>query len=228
MASWEPVLQGLYVFLPAYMANMSPVFSAKLVPGWTTPIDGGRMHRDGRRVLGDGKTWRGLVGGGILAGITAVLLGLIAPPYHASGALAGWDFGMQGFAGAPIGFDGATCSPEGVCTTVDAVVVPWYTVFLFGFVVGLFALAGDAVESFFKRRRGKERGAPWVPFDQLDFVVFGLLGMIVASPLLPTGWVQAALLHHWGILTVIVVGTPVLHLVVNRIGYWLRLKDVPW
>lgn len=228
MAFWEPILQGLYVFLPAYMANMSPVFSAKLAPRWSAPIDGGRMHRDGKRVLGDGKTWRGLVGGGLLAGLTALLLGVIAPPYDGGGALAGWDFGLQGFAGPPIGFDGVSCTPDGQCSTVDASSASWYAIFLFGFVVGLFALVGDAVESFVKRRLGKERGAPWFPFDQLDFVVFGLLGMVVASPLLPTGWVQAALTDHWGVLITIIVGTPALHLLVNRIGYWLRLKDVPW
>jgi CDP-2,3-bis-(O-geranylgeranyl)-sn-glycerol synthase len=60
------LLQVLYFFLPAYLANMSPV----LVRGWFSalaiPIDGGKTLR-GKRVLGEHKTWRGLLAG-IVAG----------------------------------------------------------------------------------------------------------------------------------------------------------------
>ena len=61
------VIQILYFFLPAYFANMSPV----LVRGWfcafALPIDGGRRLW-GKRILGDHKTWRGLLAG-IVAGM---------------------------------------------------------------------------------------------------------------------------------------------------------------
>ena len=50
------VLSALWLFLPAYVSNMMPVFV-----GGGRPIDGGRAWRDGRRMLGDGKTWRGLL-----------------------------------------------------------------------------------------------------------------------------------------------------------------------
>lgn len=210
---WQHILQALWLFLPAYVANMSPVFTAKLLPWWKAPIDGGRVHKDGRRVLGDGKTWRGLVGGGVTGGLTAVAMGA-----GAAGVFAGWDFGMRGYCDRPIG-DLSAC---------DAISIPWYSVFLFGFTVGFAALVGDAVESYFKRRRGKERGAPWFPFDQLDFVVFGLLGFLLGAPFLASDFAIVALTDHWLILTTILVGTPALHLLVNRIGYWLRLKEVPW
>jgi CDP-2,3-bis-(O-geranylgeranyl)-sn-glycerol synthase len=49
--------------LPAYVAG--PI--AVLVGGGK-PIDFGKKHRDGRRILGDGKTWAGLLGG-TMAGI---------------------------------------------------------------------------------------------------------------------------------------------------------------
>jgi CDP-2,3-bis-(O-geranylgeranyl)-sn-glycerol synthase len=56
------VLQVLWLFVPAYLANMSPVF----VQGWferlATPIDGGKRFR-GTRIFGDHKTWRGLLAG---------------------------------------------------------------------------------------------------------------------------------------------------------------------
>lgn len=63
------VLQVLWFFVPAYLANMSPV----LVCGWfqrlATPIDCGLSFR-GKRILGDHKTWRGLLAG-IVVGTSA-------------------------------------------------------------------------------------------------------------------------------------------------------------
>lgn len=55
------VVTGLWAMLPAYVPN-----NAAVLAGGGAPIDGGRSL-DGRRLLGDGKTWRGTVGG-ILAG----------------------------------------------------------------------------------------------------------------------------------------------------------------
>ncbi len=52
------VLQGIWLIFPAYVAGPGAVLL-----GGGRPIDGGRTHKDGRRYLGDGKTWRGLVGG---------------------------------------------------------------------------------------------------------------------------------------------------------------------
>lgn len=196
--AWTAVLEGLWLFLPAYVANMAPVLVAKLLPKWDAPIDGGRNARDGKRVLGPGKTWRGLAGGAVAGALVAVLLSSIA-----FGVFADDDFGRA--AGSPV-----------------------WAVALFGGLVGAMALVGDAVKSYFKRRRGKERGQPWVPFDQLDFVVFGLLAVAAGSPLLADGWVRHAFLDDWLVLATIVVLTPGLHFLVNVIGYWLKLKDVPW
>jgi CDP-2,3-bis-(O-geranylgeranyl)-sn-glycerol synthase len=223
------ILQALWLFLPAYVANMSPVFSSKLIPKWSAPIDGGRMAKDGKRVMGDGKTWRGLAGGAVAGGFTALAMSAIAPAAGAAGWLAGWDFSAAGYYGGAIGGGAPPCPTDvSPCGTVDIASRAWYAIFLFGAIVGFFALSGDAIESYFKRRRGKERGAPWIPFDQLDFVVFGLVGMLVAAQLLADGWLMEAMFGHWGILATLLMGSPVLHLSVNRIGYWLKLKDVPW
>lgn len=66
MSYAHDVLQVLYFFLPAYLANISPV----LIRGWlealAIPIDAGRSV-SGKRILGDHKTWRGLLAG-IVAG----------------------------------------------------------------------------------------------------------------------------------------------------------------
>ena len=79
----EQIPQALWFFLPAYVANpMAVVF------GGGTPIDFGRALRDGERLFGDGKTWRGLVGGtgaGAVAGLfLSLVANLVAP---------GWSFG---------------------------------------------------------------------------------------------------------------------------------------
>lgn len=199
--AWDGIWRGLWLFLPAYLANMAPVFVAKLIPGWNAPIDGGRLAADGRPILGPGKTWRGLVGGAVLAGFMALLMAALAPIMGI--VPASDDFGRS-----------LGASPSNI--------------FLFGAAVGAMALLGDAVKSYFKRRRNIVRGGSWFPFDQLDFVVFGLAGVFLFAWLLPPGWVAAAFVSDWVVLATIVVGTPALHLLVNRIGYWLKLKDVPW
>lgn len=56
------LLAALYFFVPAYVANMAPVFAKGHLAFLDRPLDGGATFR-GRRVLGDHKTWRGLVVG---------------------------------------------------------------------------------------------------------------------------------------------------------------------
>src|SRR5437773_6411567 len=46
---------------------------------------------------------------------------------------------------------------------------------LLGVLFGAGAMAGDSAKSFFKRRLGVEPGRPWIPFDQLDFVLGALV-----------------------------------------------------
>ena len=64
-------LGAIWYVLPAYFANATPnVF------GGGPPIDSGRLWRDGRPILGPGKTWRGLFVGiffGTLVGIIQAL-----------------------------------------------------------------------------------------------------------------------------------------------------------
>jgi CDP-2,3-bis-(O-geranylgeranyl)-sn-glycerol synthase len=84
------------------------------------------------------------------------------------------------------------------------------------------ALLGDLVKSFFKRRLGKDRGAKWLIVDQYDFVI----GAFVLLLLLQYEWVVATvtpLMVLW-----IIIMTPLLHRVVNIIGYLAGVKDVPW
>lgn len=78
----EAIPQAFWFFLPAFVANpMAVVF------GGGAPVDFGHALKDGERIFGDGKTWRGLVGG-TLAG--AVLGLLLSVPFDPS---SGWSFG---------------------------------------------------------------------------------------------------------------------------------------
>lgn len=52
----------LYFFVPAYLANMAPVVAQGHAEWLARPMDGGCSWR-GRRLLGDHKTWRGLLAG---------------------------------------------------------------------------------------------------------------------------------------------------------------------
>ena len=165
----------------------------------------------------------------------AIAMAGIAPHW---GLVHGLDFGHAGYwIGHPVGVERqpeCVFGANGNSTVGDCILAgrvqssAWATVFLFGAIIGTFALIGDAVKSYFKRRRGKEGGAPWVPFDQLDFVVFGLLAMAAFSWILPPGWVWHALTDDWLTLATLLLLTPILHVLVNRVGYWLGLKKVPW
>lgn len=85
-----------------------------------------------------------------------------------------------------------------------------------GLAFGLGALSGDLLKSFVKRRLSIPSGKPWVPFDQLDFVIGALLAV---SPLF-----SPSLTH----IVIIVIATPLLHLATNSIAYLLGLKKVWW
>ena len=67
----ECVFVVLLIMSPAYLANTIAVLT-----GGKYPIDQGKLHSDGNRILGDGKTWSGLIGGTI--GGMIVGYGLIA------------------------------------------------------------------------------------------------------------------------------------------------------
>jgi CDP-2,3-bis-(O-geranylgeranyl)-sn-glycerol synthase len=77
------------------------------------------------------------------------------------------------------------------------------------------ALIGDAVESFFKRQRGVKPGSLWFPFDQIDFIIGGLIFMIPFG--LPSFTVILAIfaLFFGG------------HIVITYFSYHLGFKEKP-
>jgi CDP-2,3-bis-(O-geranylgeranyl)-sn-glycerol synthase len=84
------------------------------------------------------------------------------------------------------------------------------------FLLATGAMVGDAAGSFIKRRLNMERGSPAPVLDQLNFVVGGILFARIVMPV-PLLWIL-----------IIVILTPFGHLLVNKTGYLLKMKDVPW
>lgn len=86
---------------------------------------------------------------------------------------------------------------------------------LYGFLVGFGALAGDAVESFFKRQVGIAPGHSWFPFDQLDSPIGVVL---VTWPLIT--------LTAWQYVFALILGLG-FWLLFSYVGWLLKLKDAP-
>ena len=175
------VVTALWAMLPAYVPN-----NVAVLTGGGRPIDGGRTW-GGRRVLGDGKTWRGTAAGTLAGVALALALNAVADA-----------------AGTALG-----------------VTPPTFPV-IAALGLSLGAMCGDIGASFLKRRTGRERGAPFPGLDQLDFVI----GALALATLLDFGWVTDT--FTLPVLVVVLVATPLLHVLTNAIAYALGVKDKPW
>ena len=91
-----------------------------------------------------------------------------------------------------------------------------YEFLLFGALGGFGALLGDTVESFFKRQLGIRSGRPFIPFDQIDYIVGFLLS---TSILISWQTHQVVFLIICGLL---------LNPITNIIGYILGIKKTYW
>ena len=180
------ILQALWIIIPAYIANASAV-----LVGGGTPIDFGKNWRDGKRILGDGKTWRGLISGTFI-GMTAGFGLVVAASYINS-------------------------SEYSFLHLTNFERFPLMVLIIFSICFG--ALLGDIIESFFKRRIGKDRGDDWIPFDQIDFILgvlffsFVISSIMQLSGLMSTNWFIENL-FPWQIIVLLLV-TPFFHLTAN-------------
>lgn len=84
-----------------------------------------------------------------------------------------------------------------------------------GVALGLGALIGDATASFFKRQLGIKSGNSWFPFDQIDYIIGGLL---FSYPFVhyTKQEVIAIFAIYFG-----------LHLLISYVGYLLKFKEKP-
>ena len=139
---FECIFIVLFIMAPAYLANTIAVLT-----GGRYPIDQGKLYSDGNRILGDGKTWSGLIGGTI------------------GGMVVGYGLAFLSVseAGQTL-FDELLRHPN------------WgENVLLVFFLLSFGALFGDMVASFYKRRQNLQRGAKFPILDMYDFIFMSLL-----------------------------------------------------
>ncbi|HLD56911.1 MAG TPA: CDP-2,3-bis-(O-geranylgeranyl)-sn-glycerol synthase, partial [archaeon] len=87
---------------------------------------------------------------------------------------------------------------------------------LVGALLGLGAIVGDLVGSFFKRRLGLRRGHPAPVLDQLDFIVGSFVFVSILFPA-KVGW-----------LILLAIITPFFHLSANYMAFLLGVKKEPY
>jgi CDP-2,3-bis-(O-geranylgeranyl)-sn-glycerol synthase len=90
---------------------------------------------------------------------------------------------------------------------------PWLAV---GLAQGVGAMVGDTLKSFFKRQIGIAPGHPWIPADELDFIVGAMV----------FGWPWLRLRP---IEVVLILGfTLVAHIVTNHVAFRIGIRDAKW
>jgi CDP-2,3-bis-(O-geranylgeranyl)-sn-glycerol synthase len=183
---FDDILFALWFFLPAGMANMIPIPIAKM-PG-LRKLDSPLDFGAafrGKRIFGSHKTWRGLIAGIIVATLTLWLQQYAVESY-------GWFAERAG--------------------AIDYLSLP--TVWL-GLVFAIGALGGDAIKSFFKRRRNKAPGQAWLPYDLVDHIV----GAAVLT--------MPFVLFDWWVYPVVFVIWLLINLFVSYSGYLIQIKERP-
>ena len=86
-------------------------------------------------------------------------------------------------------------------------------VFFLGFLIAFGALMGDMISSFFKRRQNIEPGKSWIPLDQISFVIGAFIFVYPFFREIPLlAWILNLILTFF------------LHIIVNRIGFWLKIS----
>lgn len=176
------IFQVLWFFLPVGLANSAPILIAKIpiFKKYSYPFDFYKTYR-GKRILGDHKTIRGLVGG-IIVGILTVYLQRYVVQTNSF------------FAGVVL---------------IDYAKI---NVVVFGAACAIGALGGDAMKSFFKRQIGVAPGKTWFPFDQIDYIVGGIIATLP--------FIQLSMSHY----ELLIVVWFALHPLFSLIGYYTGFK----
>lgn len=207
-------LMVLWLYLPGFLANTFAMMWGKWLPKtgygpW--PIDGGRNWKDGNRILGDGKTWNGLIGGSLTSGLLCMTIAL------AMGDVPSDNSATEIFAHPLTGYEGEWFDLGS----------PAASAFMLGTFLGFACLIGDSSGSFVKRRRGLKREgdvsskAPLLDTLPFALTVFAFGYLFLGDALLSQ---DITLIP----MVVLIIITPILHRTFNIIGYKLGWKDVPY
>lgn len=172
------LLEVLWFLLPAYFANMAPVFANALFKTKAKPID------FGKNIFGNHKTYRGFISGVLLA-ILIVYLQFLLVKIEFFNKISILDYEK-------------------------------INLILYGFLFGFGAMSGDLIKSFFKRKLKLKPGHKFIPLDQIDYVIGSFLFL---SILFFPGW----LFFFISLLVSFFA-----NIIVNQIGYWLKLRESKW
>lgn len=180
------ILFVMWFFLPAGIANLVPVLVSKV------PILRNfdypidfGLKFKDKPVFGSHKTWRGLIFG-IIFSILVLKFQVIIFNHN------DWFRSLM----AGINYDKLP-------------------VLNLGFLFALGALGGDVIESFVKRQVNIDPGKGWFPFDQIDYILGGILtsSFVITLSFSKYSW----LLIIWLIL----------HVIFSFLAYLFKLKDSP-
>lgn len=209
------VVMTLWLYLSGFLANTFAMMWGKWLPKtgygpW--PIDGGKVWKDGERLLGDGKTWNGLIGGSMTSGLMCMLISIsmgTPEPYT--------NINTTIFVHPLTGYEDTWWNLGSVAGSA----------FLLGTMLGMFCLLGDMTGSFIKRRRGlKREGNVSSKAPLLDTLPFAILLFILGQLLLGSAFLSSTALIPS--MIALIIATPILHRSFNLIGYAIGWKDVPY
>ncbi len=186
------ILLGPWLMLPAVLSNMAPVFLKGKIP-----LDQGKEW-GGKRILGDGKTIEGTVGGTLVG--TVVGLGQMMFIWALGATGSQWSFGN------------------------DYLAILVIVLFAFGALFG--DLLGSFIKRRLDFKGGAK--FPIMDqYDliigvALMIILFSLIFQSTwALDRFILDW-------HWITLVAIIAGTFLVHRISNIIGYKIGVKDVPW
>ncbi len=170
------MLKLLYFLLPAYFADMAPVFFKQTLSSLDLPLDFG-IKFNGKDLLGRHKTVRGA--------LVAIITGMII-------------FYIQ-----------QVLDINSIIRYSD------YNIFL-GFLITFGAVFGDIFKSFIKRRLEISPGKSFIVADQIDATV----GAIVFS-----AFIIDYTLYQ---IAFMIIATLVLKIMINYLGFYLKVREEKW
>lgn len=182
----KTILQSLYFFLPAYSANLSASLSRKI-----------KLLKFLEKPVDFGKSLQGYPIFGNHKTWRGIIFGSLVGTLVA--VLQKWLY---------LSLD--------IFKKLSLIDYLNLNILLLGFLLSFGALFGDLLFAFFKRRRGIKPGDPWIPFDQINFVIGGFC-FVTPYLILP--------LKIW---ITLLFFTFFLHILANQLGYFLKLQKVKW
>jgi len=179
------IVQVIYFILPGVMANITPVLMKGVFKKLAFPLDGHKTYK-GNRILGNNKTFRGLLFGVIASILTVYLqaVGYANPVFEA--------LSLQNYSETNL--------------------------LLFGFLAGFGPLFADLVNSFIKRRLNKKEGSKFMPWDQLNAPIGGIIAV---------SWIYNGEKLLLMIVSVLIISFLV-HILNRTIGYYTKISNERW